>query len=115
MTNYSHGHDAEKVAAQYLAAEGYTVRMLNWRHPRAEIDIIAQRPDGSMVFVEVKYRQSAAQGYGLEYITSAKLRQMTFAAELWVSVHHYKGSYSLAAIEVSGPGYEVSAFIDDLS
>jgi Holliday junction resolvase-like predicted endonuclease len=100
MTNYRHGHDAEKVAARYLQAEGYGVHALNWRHPRAEIDIVASSGEGSLLFVEVKYRQSAAQGSGLEYITPAKLRQMTFAAELWVAQYHYT---------------EVTAFLDDLS
>jgi Holliday junction resolvase-like predicted endonuclease len=112
MTNYTHGHAAEKVAARYLQMAGYKVYALNWRHPRAEIDIVAQQDDGPLLFVEVKYRQSAHQGTGLEYITPTKLRQMRFAAELWVAQHRYSGDYQLAALEVGGADYQVTAFVD---
>lgn len=120
MTNYSHGHDAEKVAAQYLETLGYTVVALNWRHARAEIDIIAQkrprlRAKGPVVFFEVKYRKSDEQGNGLDYITSKKLTQMRFAAELWVSTTEYEGEYTLGAVEVAGENYEVTQLLENLS
>lgn len=115
MTNYAVGHRAERVAARWLQTRGYKVFELNWKHPRAEVDMIGQAPSGSLLFVEVKYRATSAQGSGLAYITPAKLRQMTFAADLWVAVHNYTGLYELAAIEVSGPAYEVTAFIDQLT
>jgi putative endonuclease len=111
MTGYAHGHYAEVVAARYLQAQGYKVYALNWRTPRAEIDIVAQEPGGPLLFVEVKYRQSTGQGTGLDYITTRKLTQMGFAAELWIAQHNYIGEYDLAAVEVSGPGYEVTAFL----
>lgn len=113
-TNYAHGHYAEKVAARYLQAQGYKVFALNWRRPRAEIDIVGQAPNGTVLFIEVKYRQSANQGMGLDYITPAKLRQMQFAARLWTAEYRYGGDYSLSAIEVAGPTYEVTAFIESI-
>ncbi|HSX05220.1 MAG TPA: YraN family protein [Candidatus Saccharimonadales bacterium] len=113
MTNYAHGHHAEKVAASYLRQQGYKLYALNWRHRRAEIDIVAGTPHGGTpVFVEVKYRATTAQGNGLDYITPTKLRQMQFAAQLWAAAHGYQGDYTLAAIEISGPSYEVTAFLD---
>jgi len=115
MTNYAHGHHAEKVAARWLQAQGYKVYALNWRTPRAEIDIVAQIPGGVLQFVEVKYRQSNRQGLGLEYITVGKQRRMRFAAELWVAQHHYSGEYVLSGLEVSGPDYQVSAFVASIS
>jgi uncharacterized protein (TIGR00252 family) len=114
MTNYSHGHYAEKVAARYLQSQGYKVYELNWRTPRAEIDIVCQTPEDLLMFMEVKYRQTAHQGTGLEYITSAKQRQMRFAAELWVAKHNYNGEYALGAVEVSGPEYAVTNVIDTI-
>jgi putative endonuclease len=113
-TNYASGHHAEKVAARYLQTQGYKVYALNWRCPRAEIDIVAQLPDGPVVFVEVKYRRTARQGSGLDYITPAKLRQMEFAARLWAAAHNYQGDYALGAAEVSGPDYRVTSFIDSV-
>jgi putative endonuclease len=119
VTNYSHGHDAEKIAAEYLKTHGYTVLELNWRHVRAEIDIVAQKRSllhlckQPVVFFEVKYRKTSAQGNGLDYITSKKLHQMQFAAELWVATHNHKGEYALGAIEVSGSEYEVTALLEN--
>jgi len=114
MTNYATGHRAEKVAARYLQAQGYKVYALNWRHPRAEIDIVAQMGGGPVTFVEVKHRTSANQGSGLDYITPTKLRQMSFAAELWVAQHGYRGEYTLGAIELAGAQYEVTGFVPDI-
>lgn len=114
MTNYVHGHHAEKVAARYLRQQGYKVYALNWRHPRAEIDIVAQQPGEPVVFVEVKYRTTTAQGGGLEYVTPRKLSQMQFAAEIWIAHHHYDGEYTLGALEVSGPDYVVTDFLPEL-
>lgn len=113
MTNYASGHHAEKVAAEYIKSRGYKVLELNWRAKAAEIDIVAERParDG-VVFFEVKHRQTGQQGGGLDYITPAKLKQMTFAAELWVHMHGYNGEYSLGAIELSGSDYEVTEIIE---
>jgi Holliday junction resolvase-like predicted endonuclease len=72
-----------------------------------EIDIIAQR-DTAVYFCEVKYRKNVQQGGGLDYITHAKLEQMKFAAELWVTKYDWQGEYQLCAIEVSGPEFRIT-------
>jgi Holliday junction resolvase-like predicted endonuclease len=66
--------------------------------------------DGRVYFVEVKYRRNAAHGTGLEYITSKKLNQMTFAAEMWVSNNNWSGDYQLAAVGIDG---EQITFVDE--
>jgi len=114
MTNYAHGHEAEKYAVEYLQRQRYKILALNWRHRRAEIDIVARQRGGPVTFVEVKYRESDRQGGGLEYITPKKLQQMRFAAELWVAQHNYHGEYALGAIEVSGADYEVTDFLPEI-
>lgn len=114
MTNYAHGHEAEKYAAEWLKGRGYKVIALNWRDKRAEIDIVARKKHGPMTFFEVKYRESAGQGQGLDYITPAKLRQMAFAAELYVAKERYTGEYTLGALELSGPDFVVSGLIEEL-
>lgn len=119
MTNYAHGHEAEKIAAEYLTRSGYKIIDMNWRDRRAEIDIVAQkrprfRATGPLVFFEVKYRKTALQGRGLEYITEKKLAQMRFAAELYVSHARYDGPYTLGAIELSGDDYAVTQVIESV-
>jgi len=119
VTNYATGHMAEKVAAEYLKTQGYTIIELNWRHKRAEIDIVAQkrsrfRRPGPLTFFEVKHRTTDLQGRGLDYITPAKLRQMSFAAELYVSVTGYAGEYSLGAVELEGPDFTVTDLLENV-
>jgi len=114
MTNVARGHQAEAVAADYLRKHGYKIVAINWRRPRAEIDIIATAKHQPLVFVEVKYRQQSHQGSGLDYITTRKLAQMQFAAELWVQENRHRGEYALAVIELTGPNFTVSQFVPQL-
>lgn len=100
-TNYQIGHDAEKEAAKLLELEGYQILALNWKNPTCEIDIITQRGD-KVFFFEVKYRKTMSFGSGLEYITNKKLKQMSYAAELWVSKSNWQGDYQLGAISIDG-------------
>lgn len=113
MTNFAHGREAEATAAKYLESLGYAIRAQNWRTRRCEIDIVAEK--GRIIYcVEVKYRQNAAQGSGLEYITPKKLRQMHYAAETWAAENGWQGDTSLAAIELAGPDYRVENFIESV-
>lgn len=120
MTNYATGHEAEKVAAAYLAKHGYRVVVLNWRHARAEIDIVAEKHElmgfkKHLVFFEVKHRKNSAQGSGLDYITPKKLAQMQFAAELYVAQANYRGQYCLGAVELSGETYEITSLLENVT
>lgn len=99
MTNYATGHVAEKVAADYLKNEGFKIVELNWKTRYCEIDIVARKAK-TIYFVEVKSRKNSLQGSGLDYITGNKLRQMQFAAEMWVSEHNWMGDYQLAAVGI---------------
>ncbi len=107
------GNRAEQVAAEYLEQQGYRVVRRNWRQRDCEIDIIAHK-DKIMYFVEVKYRATDGAGSGLDYITDQKLRQMAYAAQRWVASYAWRGEFALAAIEVSGEAFEVTAFVDEL-
>ena len=100
MSNFQSGHDAEKVAAEYLIEQGYKILELNWRTKYCEIDIVAQK--GKRIFlVEVKSRKTLFQGSGMDYITRKKLNQMKFAAEMWVANHKWQGDYQLAAVSIT--------------
>lgn len=99
MTNYQTGHDAEKWAAEYLQDQGYKIHELNWKTRYCEIDIVAEK-DKTIFFTEVKYRKTNKFGSGLDYIIPKKLQQMTFAAEMWVINHNWKGDYQLAVLAI---------------
>jgi uncharacterized protein (TIGR00252 family) len=109
------GRRAEDEAARYLRAHGYRVLEQNWRTRWCEIDLIATKRH-VFYFVEVKYRSSTAFGGGLEYITPRKLAQMNFAAEFWLSCNQKAAcDYRLAAVEVTGVDYVVTAWLDDIA
>ena len=58
--------------------------------------------DKVVYFTEVKYRSSAAQGSGFEYVAYQKLKRMNFAAEVWIKTYNWTGDYRLLAAAVSG-------------
>jgi uncharacterized protein (TIGR00252 family) len=113
MTTFSTGRQAEAAAAVFLETNGFEILVQNWRTRFCEIDIVAKKQK-RIYFVEVKYRQTSSWGGGLEYILPKKLKQMKFAAAMWVSEHGWGGDYCLAAVEVSGREFEITNFIDEL-
>jgi putative endonuclease len=113
MNTTETGRKAETAAKVYLEMRGYGIIEQNWRRPRCEIDIIAEK-DRVVYFVEVKYRFDDQQGGGLEAITATKMRQMRFAAQAWVTETKWPGEYMLAAVEVAGPTFAILTFIDNV-
>lgn len=107
------GRKAEKAAAVYLEMRGYRIIERNWRRPRCEIDIVAEK-DGVLHFVEVKYRHNDEQGGGLEAITASKLKQMQRSAWLYVDETKWHGEYVLSAVETAGPDFAIISFIENV-
>ena len=75
------GRKAEDLAARHLKRQGYTIVARNYRTRAGEIDIIA-REGRSLVFIEVKGRQSTRFGSAKAAVTSRKQRQVAKMA-LW--------------------------------
>lgn len=113
MNTTAIGKCAEQAAALYLQRQGYRVVDRNWRTRWCEIDLVAVKGD-TVTLVEVKYRRRRQWGSGVEYISRAKHKQMSFAAEFWQACHDWPGPLYLAAIEVEGATFEVTAFIPEL-
>lgn len=110
MTSFQTGRRAEAAAAAYLVRHGYQILEQNWRTRYCEIDIVALK-SRVVYFVEVKYRRDSRWGSGLDYVTAAKLQQMSFAARLWVQAHNWTEACVLSVASVSGVGFTVSEFI----
>jgi uncharacterized protein (TIGR00252 family) len=119
MTATSTGKLAEDAASEYLQNLGYQIVARNWRTRRCEIDIIAKKTEAkkasTIYFVEVKYRASTSQGGGLASITTTKIQQMRYAAEMWLAENGPASAASLAAIEVSGPDFHITSFLDSIT
>ena len=78
------GARAEQLAVDFLVDRGLEIVTRNYRCRGGEIDIVA-RDGGTLVFVEVRLRGSAAFGGPAASITAAKRRRLSFAAR------HYLG------------------------
>lgn len=104
------GNTAESEVCNYLEKQRYKIIDRNWKTKWCEIDIIAERK-GVVHFIEVKYRKNDRAGGGLAAITPKKLRQMKFAAELWLT-HKDIPQAVLSAVEVSGDEFVISEFVE---
>lgn len=77
------GRKAEKYAVEYLTNKSIEILELNYRHGRAEIDIIAKDKD-VLVFIEVKYRTSVMFGFPETFVDKAKSQRIKNAAEYYI-------------------------------
>lgn len=78
MNNRQIGTVYEKKAQEYLESIGMSVVERNYRTRNGEIDLI-MNDHGTLVFVEVKYRNSSRYGYAVEaidYKKQVKLRMI---------------------------------------
>lgn len=99
MSTTSIGREAEEAVARELQKRGHSIIALNWRTRWCEIDVVS-KDKKCVYFVEVKYRSSDSWGSGFDYITTKKMKQMRFAAELWLSDNKWLKESSLLVAEV---------------
>jgi putative endonuclease len=78
VTTKSRGDEAEDQALAHLQAQGLRLIERNYRVARgpsargAEVDLIMQDTDGTLVFVEVRMRSSQGQGGAAASVTGKK-------------------------------------------
>lgn len=80
------GSAREEQARLYLEGRGLRLLIRNYRCLRGEIDLVMRDGD-CLVFVEVRYRKSAAYGSPAETVTHGKQRRLTAAAEHYLQRH----------------------------
>lgn len=68
MTNKQIGDFGEAKASEYLKLKNYKIIKRNYRVRNGEIDIIAKSEHGTVVFAEVKTRNSTEYGSGAEFV-----------------------------------------------
>lgn len=75
------------MALAYLQGQGLRLLERNYRTPGrggGEIDLVCLAPDGTLVFVEVRRRTSAAFGGAAASIGAGKRRRIVQAAQHWL-------------------------------
>lgn len=80
------GFEMEEEAAKFLISCGYEILERNFYTRFGELDMVATQ-EGCLVFVEVKYRKTAAYGYPEEAITAVKKNAMRKAAQYYLYLH----------------------------
>ena len=73
------GNLGEKLAQDFLSNNGYQILEKNYRCPEGEVDIIAKQAD-TLVFVEVRTKQSRQFGTPEESITTQKMERLRAVA-----------------------------------
>lgn len=100
MNNRTKGTAGEDLACRYLEKSGYKILERNKHYSRfCEIDIIAEYK-GTVVFVEVKTRQSDAFGTPFEAITQSKLTNLKTGIMNYLNEHKVK-KYRLDVIGIT--------------
>ena len=81
------GKIGEQLAVDYLLRNGYAILERNFTYNKAEIDIIAQYDEETVVVVEVKTRNSAFFGDPQSFVTPGKIKLLVKAANEYVVVN----------------------------
>jgi putative endonuclease len=74
------GIQAEKIAADYLAAQGAELLLKNYRRRLGELDLVALHR-GTLLIVEVRTRSSDAYGGAAASVDGLKRRRIVRAAQ----------------------------------
>lgn len=81
------GQQGERLAEQFLREQGLTTVTRNYLCPMGELDLVMRDGD-TLVFVEVRQRNSRRFGSPLETITRSKQNKVLKAAQHYLNQHH---------------------------
>ncbi len=99
------GQKGEELACRFLVNRGYKIISRNFKTSHGEIDVIAKDND-TLVFIEVKTRESLEYGLPFESVNRMKRRKIANVAMMYlkklrelpacrfdiVSIYHKKGN-----------------------
>jgi len=105
------GRHGEDYTARIVQEAGLKIVALNYRCPKGEMDIIA-REDETLVFIEVRTRQSSFRGWGEESITHKKAQRLKAIASFYVLQQGYKSwpsmRFDVVAVRWTGENSEMN-------
>jgi len=109
------GDRGEEYALAYLERNGYQVLEKNWRHKKAELDIISTSPEGLLVFVEVKTRSTNSGPTPAEKVNRKKEKMIIKGALAYIDLFNYESEirFDIIAIQIkSADSYSIEHFKD---
>jgi len=95
------GQRGERAAARFLKRGGYKIVARGDRLQGGELDLVAVDRDRTLVFVEVKTRESAEAGHPSEAVDQAKQRRLTRLATIFMKRHglmQYPARFDVIAV-----------------
>ena len=87
------------MAAEFLIDKGFEILARNYRHQRAEIDLIARCEDW-LLFVEVKTRSSDEFGEPEDFVSGGQVNRILDVAEEWIFTTDWQGHIRFDIITV---------------
>jgi len=108
----SKGNEGEEKAVHFLKEKGFEIVERNFRFGKGEIDIIAKDAN-TLVFVEVKARESLEYGLPEEAITKRKILQLRKIAEAYLAekeVNEETIRFDVIAILILGGGTQITHY-----
>lgn len=100
------GQKGEEIALNYLENKGYSILEVNWRHRRAEVDLIAK--DGEvLVFVEVKTRSTEMWGAPELFVSTRKEQLLSAALSVYMEQigHTWEVRFDIIAVIILEGGH----------
>lgn len=108
------GRRGEAAAADFLVRSGMKILDRNFRCPAGEIDLVV-RDGGTIVFVEVRTRQTRGFGEPEESITGIKRQRLTRAAQWYLKQRRLENSparFDVIAIRWDGEEPEINWIVN---
>jgi len=100
------GIKGEFIASKFLESKGFTILEKNWRHRKAEVDIIAMDGD-VLVFVEVKTRSTEMWGAPELSVSSKKEQLLADALSVYMEQigHTWEVRFDVVGVLLLEAGY----------
>lgn len=113
MASRQLGQRGERRAAWFYRIRGYRIVARNVHLRGGEIDLVAQR-GRTLVFVEVKARQSITAGYGVDAVDRRKKLQLISLADQYLTRHPHSGEirHDIVSLFWTGWRFIVTHFPD---
>ena len=102
------GKKGEDIAIDYLLKKEHAIIARNYRHEKAEVDIISVH-SGTIIFTEVKTRSTERYGYPEESVGAKKKEMLRLAMDFYLSENHIKeeSRFDVISIVINGSNTEV--------
>jgi putative endonuclease len=108
------GRAGEAAAAAFYQQAGYSIVAQGYRHGRAEVDLIVQRGQELLVFIEVKTRSGSQYGPPETFVSTRKKELFRLAATHLQEELDWHGDirFDILAITQLSQGFRIEAFED---